>query len=85
MKRRIVFFTGTRAEYGLMRGVMACLAEKKHVETHILASGTHLAAQYGGTADEIARDGFAPVHTMDIGLADNSPTGVCRSMGRALV
>jgi len=84
MKRRIVFFTGTRAEYGLMRGILTCLAKKEYVEAHILTSGTHLAAQYGATADEIAKDGLAPSHTVDIGLEDNSPTGICRSMGQAL-
>lgn len=82
MRRRILVFTGTRAEYGLLRNVIRLLAEKS--DTALLASGTHLEEKYGRTLEEIEKDGFAPVIKAEISLRDNSPGGVCASMGTAL-
>lgn len=80
MKRRLMVFTGTRAEYGLLRNLIKNLAAQS--DLGILASGAHLSDSYGKTIGEIEQDGFAPVWTVDMALADNSPVGVCASMGR---
>lgn len=82
MKRRFLVFTGTRAEYGLLRNVIRLLAEKS--DTSLLVSGAHLDEKYGRTLAEIEKDGFAPVIKAEINLRDNSPVGVCASMGTAL-
>lgn len=81
--RRIVVFTGTRAEYGLLRGLLVQLAGRQ-ADTHLLVSGSHLEPRYGHTVDEISGDGLAPVHLVDIALVDDTPQGVCRSMGKAV-
>lgn len=83
-KRRILVFTGSRAEYGLLRNVIRLLSENEHVELHLLVSGTHLSQKYGGTIREIQQDKFAPIHTVDMELDKNDPVGVCFSMGKAL-
>lgn len=83
-KRKIAVFTGSRAEYGLMRGVVERLAADERVELHLVVSGSHLSERYGHTMDEILHDGFAPIHEADIDLEDNTPAGVCRSMGKGL-
>lgn len=84
MKRRILVFTGSRAEYGLLRNVIYNLSCDNKVELHILASGTHLSEKYGSTIKEIKNDNFAPVVEIDIKLEKNEPVGICHSMGRAL-
>ena len=61
MKRRILVFTGSRAEYGLFRNVLRILAKNEQVDLFLLVSGTHLSSQYGRTLEEIERDNFAPV------------------------
>ena len=58
MKRRILVFTGSRAEYGLLRNVIYNISCDNNVELHILASGTHLSEKYGSTIDEIKNDNF---------------------------
>jgi UDP-N-acetyl-D-glucosamine 2-epimerase, UDP-hydrolysing len=83
-KRKITVFTGTRAEYGLMRTMIMLLARNDAVDVQILVSGAHLSPIYGDTLREITRDDFAPVHQVDINLSDNSPVGVCVSMGKAI-
>lgn len=84
MKRKIAIFTGTRAEYGLMRRLIKELASREDVDPVLIVSGSHLAKEYGGTIDEILADNFVKAHKIDIGLSDNSPTGVAAASGRGL-
>ena len=84
MKRRILFFTGTRAEYGLLRSVIRKVAGRHDACPEVLVSGSHLATAYGATVQEIENDALAPFHCVDISLSDNSSTGICTSMGLAL-
>ncbi|MDM8214595.1 UDP-N-acetylglucosamine 2-epimerase [Desulfovibrio piger] len=84
MKRRILFFTGTRAEYGLLKSVIRRVAERHDACPELLVSGSHLSASFGSTIQEIEKDAPAPLHNVDICLNDDSPKGVCNSMGLAL-
>ncbi|ABM29606.1 UDP-N-acetylglucosamine 2-epimerase [Nitratidesulfovibrio vulgaris] len=84
MKRRILVFTGSRAEYGLFRNVIRILSENDQVELHLLASGTHLSQEYGFTIKEIENDNFAQVHAVSIDLEKNDSVGVCHSMSKGL-
>ncbi|WP_199181242.1 UDP-N-acetylglucosamine 2-epimerase [Chromobacterium alticapitis] len=59
--RRIAFFTSTRAEYGLLRPLMAEVAAREELTLQLIVSGTHLSEQYGETWREIVTDGF-PIH-----------------------
>ena len=85
MKRRILVFTGSRAEYGLFRNVIRILAKNEQVDLHLLVSGTHLSPQYGFTLGEIERDNLAPIHVVAMDLDRNDSVGVCHSMGKSLV
>ena len=82
MKRKIAFFTGTRAEYGLLRGVIREAAPL--ADAWLLVSGAHLSKAHGATVSEIERDSLAPLEKIDIDLSDNSPRGVAASTGRAV-
>lgn len=84
MKRRILFFTGTRAEYGLLKSVIRRVAERHNACPELLVSGSHLSASFGSTIQEIEKDAPAPLHNVDICLNDDSARGVCNSMGLAL-
>ncbi len=83
MSRRICVFTGTRAEYGLLRPVIRELGQRR-ADVTLLVSGSHLSDNYGQTLKEIEADALAPVLKADMGLADNSPSGICAAMGRAI-
>lgn len=84
MKRRILFFTGTRAEYGLLKSVVCKVSDRYDVYPELLVSGSHLSALFGSTIQEIEKDALTPFHTVDICLNDNSSKGVCNSMGLAM-
>ena len=54
--RRIAVLTGTRAEYGLLRPVIAALAGRFTVE--LIVAGQHLLPEFGNTVDEVEADGW---------------------------
>ena len=82
--RKICIFTSTRAEWGLLQGVATELRQAEDCELQILASGSHLSAQLGMTIDEIETAGFQVDARVDILKFDDSPIGICQTMGLAL-
>jgi UDP-hydrolysing UDP-N-acetyl-D-glucosamine 2-epimerase len=83
--RKIVVFTGTRAEYGLLYWLMKAIQQSSDLELQILVSGMHLAPQFGETWKEIEADGFKIDETVEMLLASDSPIGVVKSMGLATI
>ena len=82
-KRRIIFLTGTRADYGKMKSLIRALLDCNQFDVHIFATGMHMLSKYGSTYKEIIKDGFPNIYTfvnqnantdMDIALS-NTITG----------
>ena len=55
---RIVFLTGTRADYGKLKSLIQAVADDGTFEPHIFATGMHMLSKYGSTYKEIQKDGF---------------------------
>ncbi|HYT10941.1 MAG TPA: hypothetical protein VEL73_09815, partial [Mycobacteriales bacterium] len=61
---RISVFTATRAEYGLLSGLLSELAGRAELDVQLVVSGAHLAPEFGRTAALIEADGFVPAATV---------------------
>jgi len=85
MARPICVVTGSRAEYGLLHGLLREIRDDKDLELQLAATGMHLSPRYGMTVSEIEADGFAINATVDIDLDDNSGLGVAASVGRGVI
>ena len=57
--RSICVITGTRAEYGLLSGLMRLIDQSPLTRLQIIATNMHLSARYGNTYQEIEKDGFS--------------------------
>lgn len=71
LARKIAVMTGTRADYGLLRPLIAELSaasegDNPAVELQLIVTGTHLSEEHGRTIEEIVRDGYAPAAEVDI-------------------
>ena len=71
---RIIYLTGTRAEYGLMKPTLRELSKKYQID--LIVTGTHLVKRYGYTINNIKMDDFSiiskiklPRHEGDIEVA----------------
>lgn len=60
--KRIVFVTGTRADYGKLKSLMKKVEQHPDFELHIFITGMHLLSKYGATYQEIEKDGYVNIY-----------------------
>jgi len=85
MTRKVCVVTGSRAEYGLLRWVMEGIRSAPELQLQVIATGMHLAPEFGLTYLEIERDGFALDWKVEMLLASDTPSGIAKSMGLGLI
>lgn len=56
--KKICIVTGSRAEYGILRGLMKAIKDDPELQLQIIATNQHLSKLQGETIKEIERDGF---------------------------
>ena len=66
--KKILVFTSTIAEYGLMKTLIQKLQKEKFIELNLIVTSTHLEPKYGNTINEIKSDGIDPKYVMPISL-----------------
>jgi UDP-hydrolysing UDP-N-acetyl-D-glucosamine 2-epimerase len=59
LSRKIAVMTGTRADFGLLRYLIAELAARKDVELQLIVTGSHLSSAHGMTINEVKSAGFS--------------------------
>lgn len=57
-KKKILYITGTRADYGLMTSVLEKINSDTDFDLHLLVTGMHLQKEFGHTVDAIEKDGY---------------------------
>ena len=83
--KKIAIFTGTRAEYGLLKELMVAIKNSTDLTLQIMASGTHFSPEFGYTYQNIIDDGFAITESIEMLMSSNTPIGTVKSMGVALI
>lgn len=84
-KRKICIFTGTRAEYGLLRPLMDEIRKDRDLELQIIASGMHLSPEFGLTYEEIEKSGFKINEKVEMLLSSDSSIGIAKSIGLGII
>ena len=84
--KQILFLTGTRADFGKLKGLMRAVDAHRDFECRLFVTGMHTLKLYGYTVNEIRKAGFEPFHVfmnqhlgdpMEMVLA-NTITGLSR-------
>lgn len=83
--RKICFFTGTRAEYGIMSRLMRMVADSPDCRLQIIATNMHLSPEFGLTYREIESDGFHIDKKVEMLLSSDTANGIAKSMGLATI
>ena len=55
-KRKIVFLSGTRADYGKLKPLIKAANEDPEFDVHVFVTGMHMLEKYGGTAREVLQE-----------------------------
>lgn len=61
MSKKIVFLTGTRADFGKLKSLIEGVIKEPELEAHIFATGMHMNSKYGRTVDEIRKCGYTNI------------------------
>jgi UDP-N-acetylglucosamine 2-epimerase (hydrolysing) len=64
-QKKIVFLTGTRADFGKLKSLMKITQKSDSFDVHIFVTGMHLDKKYGLTVNEIYKSGFKNISTFE--------------------
>lgn len=81
--KKLLYVTGSRAEYGIMRRLLKKLDEDKNIQLDIVVTGMHLMKEYGETFKEVEKD-FNVIEKIDIEIANSNNYDVLHSMSLAM-
>lgn len=60
--KKVLFLTGTRADFGKLKALMLALQADPAIELHVFVTGMHMLAKYGYTCEEVERAGFLNIY-----------------------
>lgn len=90
-KKKLLFITGTRADFGKLKPLMHAVCDSDDFECTIFVTGMHLMAKYGSTYREVVKEGFEDIYSyvnqsedesMDLVLA-STVSGLARYVSEA--
>ncbi|MHB1420532.1 MAG: UDP-N-acetylglucosamine 2-epimerase [Bacillota bacterium] len=82
--RKVMAFTATRAEYGLLKPLLKAIKASPTLELSIMVAGSHLSPAQGRTIQEIKNDGLPVAYLIDNLLASDTPSALIKSVGLGL-
>jgi GDP/UDP-N,N'-diacetylbacillosamine 2-epimerase (hydrolysing) len=84
MTRRVAVVTGTRAEFGLLRNLLASMRDDPAISLDLIVTGSHLSDKFGLTVRDITQDGFDIASEVPILQDSDTPVSIAHSMSSAL-
>jgi len=83
MSKKILYISGTRADYGLMKSVLSAIRSHPDLSLDIGVTGMHLMPEFGSTLDEIRQDGFS-YHIIDATYSNDSRDAMALFVGECI-
>lgn len=81
----IAVVTGSRADYGLQYWLIDAIHRDPALTLQLIVTGSHLAAQFGQTVQQIRQDGFPVAGEVPMIGADDSEWAMARSTGEGVI
>lgn len=78
--QKILYFTGTRADFGLMTSVLKTLDSSPEFSVEVLATGMHLMPQFGETIQQVRESGY-PIHQLDAVFQNDNKASMAGFLG----
>jgi GDP/UDP-N,N'-diacetylbacillosamine 2-epimerase (hydrolysing) len=83
--RKVLYVTGTRADFGLMASTLQRIADHPQLELQLAVCGMHLSEAYGGTVREIEAMGLPIVARIATNVEDRTPAAMAQGIGQAVI
>ena len=75
-KKKIIFLTSTRADYGKLKTLIKIFEKSKNYQTKIFVTGMHNIKLYGNTISEIRKDGVKNIYVFNNQNKNSSMTDI---------
>ena len=82
--RRLIYVTGTRADFGLLLGTLRLIQQEEHLDLSICVTGMHLSERFGMTINEIVSEGFEVTTRIPVDVESTSGLSMGRAVARQL-
>jgi GDP/UDP-N,N'-diacetylbacillosamine 2-epimerase (hydrolysing) len=82
--KKILYISGTRADFGLMRTVLKRINESLGLKLEIIVTGMHLMPEFGNSVHEIIADGFT-IHKLPVVHEEDTRESMAAFVGRLVV
>jgi GDP/UDP-N,N'-diacetylbacillosamine 2-epimerase (hydrolysing) len=82
--KKIIYVTGSRADYGLMSNTLSLLDASSKLDLSICVTGSHLRAESGMTVEDIYADGFTICDEIDPGLQRGTGSSMAEALSKEL-
>jgi GDP/UDP-N,N'-diacetylbacillosamine 2-epimerase (hydrolysing) len=83
--RKILYVTGTRADFGLMASTLRQIAAHPALELQLAVTGMHLSESYGLTVRDIEAEGLPIVARIPTDVEERSPASMSQGIGQAVI
>lgn len=83
--RKVCVVTGSRAEYGILSGLMQAIKEDSDLILQIIATNMHLSPEFGLTFKEIENDGFNIDKKVEMLLSSDTSNGTTKSVALGII
>lgn len=83
--RTIAVVTVARSDYGIYLPVLRAIKADQDLRLHLIVSGMHLSPDFGLTVRAIEQDGIEIGDRVEMLLSSDSPEGIAKSMGLAVI
>ena len=74
--RRVLYLSGTRADFGLMRSTLQSAAAHPALALAVVATGTHLSPTHGHTVNDIRAAGLPVVAELPVDVLTRTPASM---------
>lgn len=79
MTRRVLYLTGTRADFGLMLPTLRAIHARPGLAVEVAVTGMHLSRRFGHTLDEVEASGLPIVACLPAEVDDDSGDAMARA------
>lgn len=79
--RKLLFITGTRADYGKLKALMQAVEQSDEYELYIYVSGMHLLEKFGNTYLEVIKDGY---RNIQVAFGQHVSTNMSYNVGNVI-
>ena len=85
MKKKILVFTGSRADYGLLKPLIKLISKSSKASLVLVAAGQHFSKTYGSTYREILEDKFKINYLSKINLGETKDLKILDYISQSLI